>query len=191
MPKSFPSAAVAEAYARPRVDASRAKITHGRPDLELLRKFCYSKFGWSKVRAAPVKLPDSNSVTHGRPDMELLPTVIHKFRSAKPTCELSLSTIFTVGCHKTALQTDFLKYSDHNRRRRTSCWSPCCGRTTSGRGRRGWTTSWPFPSASPRSSPSGCRYMFVSCSAGRRAGQAIEHPELCCWHFCNALLQLF
>ena len=49
MPKSFPSAAVAEAYAKPRVDMSRAKITHGRPDLELLRKFCYSKFGWSKV----------------------------------------------------------------------------------------------------------------------------------------------
>ena len=50
MPKSFPSAAVAEAYAKPRVDLSRAKITHGRPDLELLRKFCFSKFGWSKVR---------------------------------------------------------------------------------------------------------------------------------------------
>ena len=49
MPKSFPSAAVAEAYAKPRVDLSRAKITHGRPDLELLRKFCFSKFGWSKV----------------------------------------------------------------------------------------------------------------------------------------------
>lgn len=49
MPKSFPSAAVAEAYAKPRVDMSRAKITHGRPDLELLRKFCYNKFGWSQV----------------------------------------------------------------------------------------------------------------------------------------------
>lgn len=56
MPKSFPSAAVAEAYAKPRVDMSRAKITHGRPDLELLRKFCYAKFGWSQVSCFQISI---------------------------------------------------------------------------------------------------------------------------------------
>ncbi len=52
MPKSFPNPAVAEAYAKPRVDQSRARISHGRPDLELLRRFCSNKLGWSQVCAS-------------------------------------------------------------------------------------------------------------------------------------------
>ena len=75
MPKSFPSAAVAEAYAKPRVDLSRAKITHGRPDLELLRKFCFSKFGWSKVRrrvAGECFASNKTSVMHALCDLALL-----------------------------------------------------------------------------------------------------------------------
>ena len=49
VPKSFPSAVVFEAYLNPRVDTSRQPFGRSRPDQQLLRGFCRSKFGWSQV----------------------------------------------------------------------------------------------------------------------------------------------
>jgi 5'-3' exonuclease len=57
LPPGFPSAEVAAAYARPRVDASRARLGWGRPDLELLRVFCAERLGWPAARADELLLP--------------------------------------------------------------------------------------------------------------------------------------
>jgi DNA excision repair protein ERCC-5 len=50
-PPGFPSDAVAQAYAEPRVDTSKDKFSFGCPDVELLRRFCAERFGWSAGQA--------------------------------------------------------------------------------------------------------------------------------------------
>lgn len=40
LPSSFPSAAVVDAYVTPRVDRNKSKLTWGKPDMDMLRKFC-------------------------------------------------------------------------------------------------------------------------------------------------------
>ena len=50
LPTSFPSADVAAAYLRARVDECRERSTMGRPDVPALEKFCREKFGWPAER---------------------------------------------------------------------------------------------------------------------------------------------
>ncbi|XP_054829644.1 DNA excision repair protein ERCC-5 [Eublepharis macularius] len=53
----FPNPAVAEAYLYPIVDESKGSFVWGRPDLELIREFCQSHFGWTKLKTDEVLLP--------------------------------------------------------------------------------------------------------------------------------------
>ncbi|XP_002967370.2 DNA repair protein UVH3 isoform X1 [Selaginella moellendorffii] len=57
IPSSFPSKAVVEAYECPQVDKSKETFSWGRPDLDLLRKFCFEKFGWTKEKADELLVP--------------------------------------------------------------------------------------------------------------------------------------
>jgi DNA excision repair protein ERCC-5 len=50
VPAAFPNPAVEQAYLEPQVDTAKDRFTCARPDQELLRSFCWNKFGWSHVR---------------------------------------------------------------------------------------------------------------------------------------------
>ncbi|XP_014342998.1 DNA excision repair protein ERCC-5 [Latimeria chalumnae] len=53
----FPNPAVAEAYLKPTVDDSKGAFSWGQPDLEQIREFCGSRFGWSRTKLDEVLLP--------------------------------------------------------------------------------------------------------------------------------------
>ncbi|XP_015280645.1 PREDICTED: DNA repair protein complementing XP-G cells, partial [Gekko japonicus] len=53
----FPNPVVAEAYLHPVVDESKGSFVWGRPDLEQIREFCQSHFGWTKLKTDEVLLP--------------------------------------------------------------------------------------------------------------------------------------
>ena len=40
-----------------RVDDSKERFTHGRPDEQLLRKFCHEKFGWAPDKVDQILAP--------------------------------------------------------------------------------------------------------------------------------------
>ncbi|KAE8707616.1 DNA-repair protein UVH3 [Hibiscus syriacus] len=57
IPSSFPSEAVISAYSSPQVDKSTESFTWGRPDLFVLRKLCWEKFGWGSQKSDELLLP--------------------------------------------------------------------------------------------------------------------------------------
>ncbi|XP_022739308.1 DNA repair protein UVH3 isoform X3 [Durio zibethinus] len=57
IPSSFPSEAVISAYSSPQVDKSTEPFTWGRPDLFILRKLCWEKFGWGSQKSDELLLP--------------------------------------------------------------------------------------------------------------------------------------
>lgn len=57
VPETFPNSAVIKAYKDAKVDQNKDKFTYGRPDLQLLRRFCQDKFGWQQDRADELLLP--------------------------------------------------------------------------------------------------------------------------------------
>ncbi|XVE67972.1 hypothetical protein DITRI_Ditri09bG0030800 [Diplodiscus trichospermus] len=57
IPSSFPSEAVISAYSSPQVDESTEPFTLGRPDLFVLRKLCWEKFGWGSQKSDELLLP--------------------------------------------------------------------------------------------------------------------------------------
>ncbi|KAJ0982653.1 hypothetical protein J5N97_010908 [Dioscorea zingiberensis] len=57
IPPSFPSESVVSAYTSPQVDESMESFSWGKPDLFLLRKLCWEKFGWSNQKADELLLP--------------------------------------------------------------------------------------------------------------------------------------
>uniref|UniRef100_A0A0A9DAE9 DNA-repair protein UVH3, putative n=1 Tax=Arundo donax TaxID=35708 RepID=A0A0A9DAE9_ARUDO len=57
IPSTFPSESVISAYISPQVDNSTEPFSWGRPDLGLLRKLCWERFGWGKEKADELLLP--------------------------------------------------------------------------------------------------------------------------------------
>eukprot|EP00884_Botryococcus_braunii_P002641 jgi/Botrbrau1/12378/Bobra.0084s0003.2 len=57
VPEGFPQAAIMRAYLDPRVDDNKQSFTYGRPDIELLRTFCWEKFGWPRDKSEQLLLP--------------------------------------------------------------------------------------------------------------------------------------
>ncbi|XP_068642422.1 DNA repair protein UVH3 isoform X2 [Aristolochia californica] len=57
IPSSFPSAAVISAYTSPQVDESTEPFLWGKPDLSVLRKLCWEKFGWNNHKADELLIP--------------------------------------------------------------------------------------------------------------------------------------
>ncbi|KAL6960634.1 hypothetical protein U1Q18_038398 [Sarracenia purpurea var. burkii] len=57
IPSSFPNEAVISAYASPQVDKSTEPFSWGKPDLFVLRKLCWEKFGWGTQKADELLLP--------------------------------------------------------------------------------------------------------------------------------------
>ncbi|KAL2523446.1 DNA repair protein UVH3 [Forsythia ovata] len=57
IPSSFPSDAVISAYTFPQVDNSTEPFSWGKPDLFVLRKLCWEKFGWGTSKADELLLP--------------------------------------------------------------------------------------------------------------------------------------
>ncbi|XP_007031407.2 PREDICTED: DNA repair protein UVH3 [Theobroma cacao] len=57
IPSSFPSEAVISEYCSPQVDKSTEPFTWGRPDLFVLRKLCWDKFGWGSQKSDDLLLP--------------------------------------------------------------------------------------------------------------------------------------
>lgn len=57
VPESFPNTAVIKAYREAKVDQNKDKFTYGRPDLQLLRRFCLDKFSWQQDRADELLVP--------------------------------------------------------------------------------------------------------------------------------------
>uniref|UniRef100_A0ACD5TVH4 Uncharacterized protein n=1 Tax=Avena sativa TaxID=4498 RepID=A0ACD5TVH4_AVESA len=57
IPSTFPSETVISAYISPQVDDSTERFSWGRPDLSLLRKLCWERFGWNKEKADELLLP--------------------------------------------------------------------------------------------------------------------------------------
>ncbi|KAL0377459.1 UNVERIFIED_CONTAM: DNA repair protein UVH3 [Sesamum radiatum] len=57
IPSTFPSDAVILAYASPQVDKSTDPFSWGKPDLFVLRKLCWEKFGWGTSKSDELLLP--------------------------------------------------------------------------------------------------------------------------------------
>lgn len=57
IPSSFPSEAVMSAYISAQVDKSTELFSWGKPDLSVLRKMCWEKFGWGGQKADELLLP--------------------------------------------------------------------------------------------------------------------------------------
>ncbi|KAG9448758.1 hypothetical protein H6P81_008723 [Aristolochia fimbriata] len=57
IPSSFPSTAVISAYTSPQVDESTEPFSWGKPDLSVLRKLCWEKFGWNNHKADELLIP--------------------------------------------------------------------------------------------------------------------------------------
>ncbi|KAK4393025.1 DNA repair protein UVH3 [Sesamum angolense] len=57
IPSAFPSDAVILAYASPQVDKSTDPFSWGKPDLFVLRKLCWEKFGWGTSKSDELLLP--------------------------------------------------------------------------------------------------------------------------------------
>ncbi|XP_037491577.1 DNA repair protein UVH3 isoform X2 [Jatropha curcas] len=57
IPSSFPSDAVLSAYSSPQVDKSTEPFTWGKPDIQVLRKLCWEKFGWGIQKSDELLLP--------------------------------------------------------------------------------------------------------------------------------------
>ncbi|MQL76249.1 hypothetical protein Taro_008629 [Colocasia esculenta] len=57
IPLSFPSDSVISAYISPQVDESTEPFAWGKPDLPLLRKLCWEKFGWANQKADELLVP--------------------------------------------------------------------------------------------------------------------------------------
>ncbi|CAI9262941.1 unnamed protein product [Lactuca saligna] len=57
IPSTFPSDAVISAYASPQVDKSTEPFSWGKPDLFVLRKLCFEKFGWGTQKADELLQP--------------------------------------------------------------------------------------------------------------------------------------
>ncbi|XP_068595201.1 DNA excision repair protein ERCC-5 [Brachionichthys hirsutus] len=53
----FPNPAVAQAYLQPAVEPSGSAFSWGRPQLDLVREFCLSRFGWSSRRTEETLQP--------------------------------------------------------------------------------------------------------------------------------------
>ncbi|KAK4754775.1 hypothetical protein SAY87_008532 [Trapa incisa] len=60
IPPSFPSEIVISAYSSPQVDKSDEPFSWGKPDIFILRKLCWEKFGWSSQKADELLLPVLN-----------------------------------------------------------------------------------------------------------------------------------
>ncbi|XP_020592445.1 DNA repair protein UVH3 isoform X2 [Phalaenopsis equestris] len=56
-PPSFPSDSVINAYISPQIDESIEPFAWGKPDLPLLRKTCWEKFGWPSQKADDLLVP--------------------------------------------------------------------------------------------------------------------------------------
>ncbi|KAL8471410.1 hypothetical protein ACS0TY_028897 [Phlomoides rotata] len=54
---SFPSGAVISAYASPQVDKSTESFSWGKPDLFVLRRLCWEKFGWGASKSDELLVP--------------------------------------------------------------------------------------------------------------------------------------
>ncbi|GMP29190.1 hypothetical protein CsSME_00004405 [Camellia sinensis var. sinensis] len=57
IPCTFPNEAVISAYVSPQVDKSTELFSWGKPDLFVLRKLCWEKFGWSTQKADELLQP--------------------------------------------------------------------------------------------------------------------------------------
>ncbi|EOA23395.1 hypothetical protein CARUB_v10016571mg [Capsella rubella] len=57
IPSTFPSEAVISAYLNPQVDRSTETFSWGKPDLSVLRKLCWEKFGWNGKKTDDLLLP--------------------------------------------------------------------------------------------------------------------------------------
>ncbi|XP_060891976.1 DNA excision repair protein ERCC-5 [Labrus mixtus] len=53
----FPSPAVAQAYLQPAVDQSDSSFSWGRPQLDMIKEFCLSRFGWSSRKTEETLQP--------------------------------------------------------------------------------------------------------------------------------------
>uniref|UniRef100_A0A8C3XPH5 DNA repair protein complementing XP-G cells n=1 Tax=Chelydra serpentina TaxID=8475 RepID=A0A8C3XPH5_CHESE len=53
----FPNPAVVKAYLKPVVDESKGSFIWGRPDVEQIREFCQSSFGWTRTKTDEALLP--------------------------------------------------------------------------------------------------------------------------------------
>ncbi|KAL4441195.1 hypothetical protein ABPG77_011432 [Micractinium sp. CCAP 211/92] len=82
-PASFPSAAVDQAYAEPKVDTSKEKFTFGRPDVELLRQFCQTRLGWTSQQADDLLLPVAKAFDQRQSQLTLDSFLTKRERFAK------------------------------------------------------------------------------------------------------------
>lgn len=57
LPSNFGSDEIIDAYMNPKIDDSKERFVFGRPDLELLRRFCAQKFGWEAAKTDELLLP--------------------------------------------------------------------------------------------------------------------------------------
>ncbi|XP_017699575.3 DNA repair protein UVH3 [Phoenix dactylifera] len=71
IPPSFPSESVITAYTSPQVDESTEPFSWGKPDLVLLRKLCWERFGWGNQKADELLVPVLNEYSKHETQLRL------------------------------------------------------------------------------------------------------------------------
>ncbi|KAG1331724.1 DNA repair protein UVH3 [Cocos nucifera] len=71
IPPSFPSESVITAYISPQVDESTEPFSWGKPDLVLLRRLCWERFGWGNQKADELLIPVLNEYNKHQTQLRL------------------------------------------------------------------------------------------------------------------------
>eukprot|EP00189_Rhodosorus_marinus_P000677 CAMPEP_0113958484 /NCGR_PEP_ID=MMETSP0011_2-20120614/3457_1 /TAXON_ID=101924 /ORGANISM="Rhodosorus marinus" /LENGTH=982 /DNA_ID=CAMNT_0000969375 /DNA_START=261 /DNA_END=3209 /DNA_ORIENTATION=+ /assembly_acc=CAM_ASM_000156 len=77
--EGFPNAQVVEAYEVPECDRLKAKFTWTKPDFDMLRRFCWEKFGWKQEKADELLNPLEKELERREQSPEQVQTRIDKF----------------------------------------------------------------------------------------------------------------
>ncbi|XP_020092237.1 DNA repair protein UVH3 isoform X2 [Ananas comosus] len=83
IPSSFPSEAVISAYTSPQIDESTDPFSWGKPDINLLRKMCWERFGWNSQKADELLVPVLNEYNKHQTQLRLEAFYMFNERFAK------------------------------------------------------------------------------------------------------------
>lgn len=73
---------------KPRVDDAQTRFTYGRPDVELLQRFCWDKFGWDQVSGGGAGRGGGGcALVHAEPWILIIGVVVREIWGARGCCE--------------------------------------------------------------------------------------------------------
>ncbi|XP_031381890.1 DNA repair protein UVH3 isoform X1 [Punica granatum] len=119
IPPSFPSEAVVSAYSTPRVDKSAEPFLWGKPDIFILRKLCWEKFGWNSQKADELLLPVLNEYNKHETQLRLEAFYTFNERFAKIRSKRIKKAVKGIsGRQSSELMDDAVEVNSKNKKKR-------------------------------------------------------------------------